>query len=434
MSKIMLVEDDNNLREIYEARLQAEGYVLVSARDGEEALVMAKNEKPDLIISDIMMPKISGFEMLDILRNTDGLKEVKVIMLTALGQSDDQQRADRLGADRYLVKSQVTLEDIVKVAHELLQDQPEAVAAPAVAPVADAPSVAAPALVEPPVTPPEPVAAVVPTPQAVEPATVSTLPVPDPTPVPVAPATPVAPTPVAIDVPEPVTPVADDVSASEAPVPEPVVEQANIAQPTAQEEATVEAEIQDFVNSNLANAEVEPSATPIVSVQPSMQPSSTPQTVANNDGQAMAEAVDSLTAQVPATDIEQPSTAPTTFAPQATSLEEVATSQPPTANGSVPIAHKKVIAPLDLPPKQDINTLAALEDAKTAAAAPAPAPVIFTSSNDMNSAAPNPTTQPITIAAPAPTTAPLPGVTETPATPGTNLAPENPLDPNHIAL
>ena len=93
MAKILLVEDDNNLREIYEARLQAEGYQIVSANDGEAALVVAKNEKPDLVISDVMMPKISGFEMLDILRNTEGLKDVKVIMLTALGQNDDQQRA-----------------------------------------------------------------------------------------------------------------------------------------------------------------------------------------------------------------------------------------------------------------------------------------------------------------------------------------------------
>ncbi len=120
MAKILLVEDDNNLREIYEARFQAEGYEIVSAHDGEEALVVAKAEKPDLVISDVMMPKISGFEMLDILRNTDTLKNVKVIMLTALGQSDDQQRADKLGADKYLVKSQVTLEDIVNVANELL--------------------------------------------------------------------------------------------------------------------------------------------------------------------------------------------------------------------------------------------------------------------------------------------------------------------------
>ncbi|MEI6756148.1 MAG: response regulator, partial [bacterium] len=114
MSKVMLVEDDNNLREIYAARMQAEGYDVVTAADGEQALVVGKAETPDLIISDVMMPKISGFEMLDIIRNTDGMREVKVIMLTALGQSDEQERAEKLGANKYLVKSQVTLEDIVK--------------------------------------------------------------------------------------------------------------------------------------------------------------------------------------------------------------------------------------------------------------------------------------------------------------------------------
>ena len=123
MAKILLVEDDNNLREIYEARLQAEGYTVLSSHDGEEALVVAKNSLPDLIISDVMMPKISGFEMLDILRNTDGLQKVKVIMLTALGQSEDQTKANNLGADKYLVKSQVTLEDIVKAVKELIGDE-----------------------------------------------------------------------------------------------------------------------------------------------------------------------------------------------------------------------------------------------------------------------------------------------------------------------
>ncbi len=124
MSKVLLVEDDNNLRDIYEARMQAEGFEIVSAHDGEEGLIVAKNERPDLIISDVMMPKISGFEMLDIIRTTPTLSNVKIIMLTALGQTDDQDRADKLGADRYLIKSQVTLEDIVKAAHELLNDLP----------------------------------------------------------------------------------------------------------------------------------------------------------------------------------------------------------------------------------------------------------------------------------------------------------------------
>lgn len=116
----MLVEDDNNLREIYGARLAAEGYEIVSAKDGEEALALAVKEKPDLIIADIMMPKISGFDMLDILRSTPETKNTKVIVMTALNQAEDKVHAERLGADRYLVKSQVTLEDVAGVAKELL--------------------------------------------------------------------------------------------------------------------------------------------------------------------------------------------------------------------------------------------------------------------------------------------------------------------------
>lgn len=126
MAKIMLVEDDNNLREIYEARLLAEGYEIVSAKDGEEALALAVKEKPDLIISDVMMPKISGFDMLDILRSTPETKNTKVIMMTALSQAEDKSRADKLGADRYLVKSQVTLEDVAKVAHDILTGETDA--------------------------------------------------------------------------------------------------------------------------------------------------------------------------------------------------------------------------------------------------------------------------------------------------------------------
>lgn len=120
MTKILLVEDDTNLREIYGARLEAEGYQISSASDGEEALAVAVRERPDLIISDVMMPKISGFDMLDILRSTPETKDVKVIVMTALGQEEDRKRGEELGADRYVVKSQATLEDVVGMVRELL--------------------------------------------------------------------------------------------------------------------------------------------------------------------------------------------------------------------------------------------------------------------------------------------------------------------------
>lgn len=126
MSKVMLVEDDKSLREIYSIRLVAEGYDIVSASDGEEGLALAVKEKPDLIIADVMMPKISGFDMLDILRSTPETANVKVIMMTALSSDDQRQRGEALGANRYLVKSQVGIEDVVNTVHELLEDTPNA--------------------------------------------------------------------------------------------------------------------------------------------------------------------------------------------------------------------------------------------------------------------------------------------------------------------
>jgi CheY-like chemotaxis protein len=124
MTKIMLVEDDKSLREIYGVRLLAEGYEIISAGDGEEALAMAVKEKPDLILSDVMMPKISGFDMLDILRSTPETKDVKVIMMTALSSEDQRARGETLGANRYLVKSQVGIEDVVRTVHDVLADVP----------------------------------------------------------------------------------------------------------------------------------------------------------------------------------------------------------------------------------------------------------------------------------------------------------------------
>lgn len=130
MAKVLLVEDDNNLREIFQMRLQAEGYNALTAADGEEGLVVAMKEKPDLIVADVMMPKLSGFEMIENLRAAPEMKETKVIMMTALGQAEDQARGEKLGVVKYLVKSQVTLEDFARVVKEVLgPGDPQAAAA-----------------------------------------------------------------------------------------------------------------------------------------------------------------------------------------------------------------------------------------------------------------------------------------------------------------
>ncbi len=112
--KILLVEDDTNLAGVYQSRLELEGFAVVVVGNGEEALSTTLNEKPDLILLDAMMPKISGFDVLDILRNTPETANVRVIMLTALSQEKDEQRAKDLGVDDYLVKSQVVIGDVVQ--------------------------------------------------------------------------------------------------------------------------------------------------------------------------------------------------------------------------------------------------------------------------------------------------------------------------------
>jgi two-component system phosphate regulon response regulator PhoB len=118
--RILLVEDDDALAAVYTTRLQTEGFDIRRVANGEEALAAALNYKPDLVLLDVMMPKVSGFDVLDILRNTPETANLKVIMLTALSQQSDKDRAQSLGVDDYLVKSQVVIADVIeRIRHHL---------------------------------------------------------------------------------------------------------------------------------------------------------------------------------------------------------------------------------------------------------------------------------------------------------------------------
>ena len=121
--KILLVEDDDSLAAVYTTRFEAEGFAIQRVSDGEQALTAALEYHPDIILLDIMMPKVDGFDTLDILRNTPQIGATKVIVLTALSQEGDRQRAKDLGADDYLVKSQVVIADVVeRVRYHLAQN------------------------------------------------------------------------------------------------------------------------------------------------------------------------------------------------------------------------------------------------------------------------------------------------------------------------
>jgi len=108
MSKILIVEDEETISSMYEASMGKAGFKVVLAKDGEEGLKAATESKPNLILLDIMMPKMDGFAVLEKLKSDDNTKNIPVVMLTNLGQSEDKEKGKKLGAVDYWVKADFT--------------------------------------------------------------------------------------------------------------------------------------------------------------------------------------------------------------------------------------------------------------------------------------------------------------------------------------
>lgn len=111
--KVLIVEDDRFLRDLAVKKLQLAGYVVVVAVDGNQALQQAAGEHPDLILLDIILPGVDGFEVLRRLKADGQLKHIPVVLLSNLGQKADLERGLSLGATDYLVKAHYTLDEIV---------------------------------------------------------------------------------------------------------------------------------------------------------------------------------------------------------------------------------------------------------------------------------------------------------------------------------
>ena len=114
---ILLVDDDLTLREMYEERLKAEGFDIIQASNGEEAMAKAKESKPNIILLDIMMPKINGFDVLKEIKGDPELKDIPVIILTALIQDVDKLQGKKLGAADYIVKSETMPGEVIQKIH-----------------------------------------------------------------------------------------------------------------------------------------------------------------------------------------------------------------------------------------------------------------------------------------------------------------------------
>ena len=121
--KILFIDDDNFLRKVYQAELKENGYEVVLAADGQAGLDKAKLEKPDLIILDMILPIMNGFEVLTTLKNNNETNSIPVIILSNLGQDIDKKKGINLGAVDYLVKDDTTLNIIVSKINEYLNSK-----------------------------------------------------------------------------------------------------------------------------------------------------------------------------------------------------------------------------------------------------------------------------------------------------------------------
>ena len=122
-ARILLAEDDRILRKAGEAALKKKGYEVISAVDGEDALAKARAQKPDLVLLDVMMPKMQGIDVLYALKADPGVRDIPVIMLTNLEQPADMKRAADGGAHSYLVKSNMNLDELAARIAEALADR-----------------------------------------------------------------------------------------------------------------------------------------------------------------------------------------------------------------------------------------------------------------------------------------------------------------------
>lgn len=124
MMKVVVADDDRMLRKAAETTLRRQGYSVTTASDGEEALQLIRSERPDVIVLDLIMPKLQGFDVLQILKQDTLTSPIPVIVLSSLTQEQDKQEALDLGAVAYFNKSTFSLGELVKeVEHTLTKGQ-----------------------------------------------------------------------------------------------------------------------------------------------------------------------------------------------------------------------------------------------------------------------------------------------------------------------
>lgn len=120
MNTIAIVEDDQAIRDMYRIKFETEGYTVHVAANGKEGLALVEKVKPDLILLDLMMPEMTGDEMLAQMRATDWGKNIKVIILTNVSKDEAAPKLNPLGIEGFVVKAHYTPQEVVETVHKTL--------------------------------------------------------------------------------------------------------------------------------------------------------------------------------------------------------------------------------------------------------------------------------------------------------------------------
>ena len=120
MKHILLIEDDPFLIDIYTTKLKEAGYSVETAEDGDEGLRMIKEKKPDLVLLDVVLPNFNGWEILRKIKKDDNFKDLKIVVLSNLGEKDEVEKGLKLGATKYLVKAHYTPSEVIKEVKKIL--------------------------------------------------------------------------------------------------------------------------------------------------------------------------------------------------------------------------------------------------------------------------------------------------------------------------
>ncbi|MCD8508205.1 MAG: response regulator [Candidatus Pacebacteria bacterium] len=118
--KVLFIEDDDFLRSLVVTKLQKNGFEVATKGDGADALALINQEKPDILLLDLMLPGVGGFEILEAIRNDATWRDLKVIIFSNLGEEEDIQKGEALGASEYMIKSNFTLDELVEKIQSML--------------------------------------------------------------------------------------------------------------------------------------------------------------------------------------------------------------------------------------------------------------------------------------------------------------------------